>query len=36
MGTDEKLEVLEIQPQGKRKMAAIDFLNGLKERLIIG
>jgi methionyl-tRNA formyltransferase len=30
MGTDEKLEVLEIQPQGKRKMAAIDFLNGLK------
>ena len=30
MGTDEKLEVLEIQPQGKRRMAAVDFLNGLK------
>lgn len=30
IGTDEKLEVLEIQPQGKRRMAAVDFLNGLK------
>lgn len=30
MGTDEKLEVLEIHPQGKRRMAAVDFLNGLK------
>jgi methionyl-tRNA formyltransferase len=29
-GTDEKLEVLEIQPQGKRRMGAIDFLNGQK------
>jgi methionyl-tRNA formyltransferase len=30
MGRDERLEILEIQPQGKRRMQAADFVNGIK------
>lgn len=30
--TGEKLEILELQPEGKSKMSASDFINGLKDR----
>jgi methionyl-tRNA formyltransferase len=32
MGKDERLEILEIQPQGKRRMQASDFVNGIKNQ----
>jgi methionyl-tRNA formyltransferase len=30
---DQQLEVVELQMEGKRRMAASDFLNGLKDKL---
>ena len=30
---DEKLEILELQMEGKKRMLAADFLNGMREKI---